>query len=1398
MAWKRAFKEAESRNDVPALRRALTLIDELPAFGQLNTLPWRIGSPPALPTARYLKRRANRYLRRQAADAPERYLALALPLLTASRSLNPGTQWLTTDILYGRNRVVLASHGRILRLLPPADPDPWARSDQAGDVWAAALPAVRRLFADPTRAWQVREFAARVIVANGQNLPRVPASRLPGLFTGQSPLLELVGEAEAIRRIEGRGLPVPILGAVLARASAEAGRRILGAWRAKRRQARTVEALLADLTGRLAAALKPVGGYGYWAAEGAWPDGARITDVEQAARLADVLAGEFAMSGAVLRELRGKGRPLIWSRSQAADGLLEFGIRAAVPEEWPAWIDIIAQGSAAQRERLGMALLESTRGRVIAPTIARSLVFNGIGMADLRWAVVHASAMSIPKQRALLAALLTEPDTGSWLVRQARENALGLPVVADLAAGLAVETIREALGRYPELLGAASGPTAVRLLTPLSAQALSNPVRFASDAALPDVTRHLVARFADETALVAFWESVAVGATTPDGFLRHYQSRRERLAGLLNDPEIARLVAQSDDAARQILRLVGAPDWDSAEELLRDVVGRLPDWPTCLADEVPKDEPTRAGSRPAALIDLGLWADAETFLAALTDGQVASVLMSLDGSGLAMYQPALLRRLRRADLAQALAPAVARFATDYGTRLRELLSFLRPLGAEHLVAAVPAHKLARLLEESGGTERGQLADLAVAAWVPSHGLGPLAGALTPRLPERDWRQGGAFAAVAARVAADDLAASLTLRSVAVLLWMGGEDVGSELRERLRQRATADGGPPRIVPEIVSMIEERRSDLPDHLVALLRGIDAAMVVAAAGPGGTAVLLGSVPVGGFPELLPVIERLLDDAAWADAFWGALSASDRFARQWGSDDAGTAAARVLEQVRRPAAARLRAILELGQIWYYDSTWARIEGHLASAVAGDDGRSLARQVMRDADGERVVVWLRRMPLDAALIGELLARADVAERLARPNEPSIARLAALLADDRELAVFVRGRGDDLGRWLRIPAVRGVLAEPRGASLVVAHPEHARMLVESLTDAEWASSLDAMTERVRAPGVGGGFWAAVLAGPLTYRVLDRLAVLAAAAPGSLTGESAATMAVLLAAEAWPRLREPVLDAVRRPREATAFWSRLAGRADVAALPALADPDVRATVEMARTTAVLRLADERFDAPLARWFAAQPDLCPANSEALLDAATHPLPEVRRLALARLLAGGPGLRAVTRLAESGLPPCVAAARTLLEGDAALGPPLEVALALLDSPVPAVRGLGWAFAGRNKARIDQAALAAALAEHDDPRMLALAVTLAEAAGQPAPALRQRVLRLRGEGRRAKEAVKQAERRSPTVNAGDLLDLARGRVPLDAEWAAVELAKRVLAGGEIDGVVVEGPVER
>ena len=179
VAWKRAFKEAESRNDVSALRRALTLIDELPAFGQLNTLPWWIGSPPALPTARYLKRRANRYLRRQAADAPERYLALALPLLTASRSLNPGTQWLTTDILYGRNRVVLASHGRILRLLPPADPDPWARSDQAGDVWNAALTTVRRLFADPTRAWQVREFAARVIVANGQHLTRVPASRLP-------------------------------------------------------------------------------------------------------------------------------------------------------------------------------------------------------------------------------------------------------------------------------------------------------------------------------------------------------------------------------------------------------------------------------------------------------------------------------------------------------------------------------------------------------------------------------------------------------------------------------------------------------------------------------------------------------------------------------------------------------------------------------------------------------------------------------------------------------------------------------------------------------------------------------------------------------------------------------------------------------------------------------------------------------------------------------------------------------------------------------------------------------------------------------------------------------------------------------------------------------------------
>jgi hypothetical protein len=296
-------------------------------------------------------------------------------------------------------------------------------------------------------------------------------------------------------------------------------------------------------------------------------------------------------------------------------------------------------------------------------------------------------------------------------------------------------------------------------------------------------------------------------------------------------------------------------------------------------------------------------------------------------------------------------------------------------------------------------------------------------------------------------------------------------------------------------------------------------------------------------------------------------------------------------------------------------------------------------------------------------------------------------------------------------------------------------------------------------------------------------------------------------------ELWARLRDGLVRALREGFGLAAFWKaapaaleadaddRLAGRL-------LGDPEIADTfLGIDDAEAALSIRDAAFGPLLARYVERHLPTWPRDSEILLTAAAHALPEVREPAVARILALGTGLAFALRLLESEVPDAVGAGRahferTGVDGEAAF----TDALALCDSPVASVRAYGRRYVTARWDALPRADLYRALFENPAPEMQAFVATLLNEDASAAEALAAEearfdgeVLRTRNRARRAKEAVKARQDRAeaPTVDVPTLLALARGAdgTPRDAEWALAQLTRLALSGVEIEGfAVVEG----
>lgn len=328
-------------------------------------------------------------------------------------------------------------------------------------------------------------------------------------------------------------------------------------------------------------------------------------------------------------------------------------------------------------------------------------------------------------------------------------------------------------------------------------------------------------------------------------------------------------------------------------------------------------------------------------------------------------------------------------------------------------------------------------------------------------------------------------------------------------------------------------------------------------------------------------------------------------------------------------------------------------------------------------------------------------------------------------------------------------------------------------------------------------GEGG---AAVAAGGALIEALPDEAL--AMMVGALPAEGLVGLAQSAGDAQWPRVREPLLQALETPEGRDGFWravwDRLPGDETGRLRERLLEDDALAGTFLALEDLVfLEDPDPAAGPLLLRWVRRQESRFARDSEALLAAATTPAAEPRAWALARVGELGMSLPFALRLMEAGLPDADAAGRRFFEAIPESDPAaLEGALALCDSPASAVRAFGREYVRARWEALPRAELARALAEHADPRMqefVARFLLEAPEMVERAPEFDRSVLRTRQRGRRAKELVKARLETSPAPDLPTLLELARGQTASDREWALQQIARLVAAGVEIEGVTVE-----
>ena len=300
-----------------------------------------------------------------------------------------------------------------------------------------------------------------------------------------------------------------------------------------------------------------------------------------------------------------------------------------------------------------------------------------------------------------------------------------------------------------------------------------------------------------------------------------------------------------------------------------------------------------------------------------------------------------------------------------------------------------------------------------------------------------------------------------------------------------------------------------------------------------------------------------------------------------------------------------------------------------------------------------------------------------------------------------------------------------------------------------------------------------------------------------------SGRGKVALAVSSTPEQWRAARPLLLQMLDDTALQVSFWEgiweQLRGESgDNLQERLLGDREILVTFTLLNnaTMAEMMATNEDAHTPLLeRWLDAHQSELQRDDVALIAAATCPLPPIRERGLARARELGLDLPLALRLIESTLPPAMELAQEWFrETENGSEAETERAIALCDSPQAEVRAWGRDFVARRADTLLNAALLEKLSEGGDAQNQAFVAQQLQETGAKfdTSEFDSAVLKSRGRARHAKNAVQNrlAQASDTPMSTTALLELARGRVPRDREWALQQLARLAQNGAEIEGV--------
>jgi len=180
------------------------------------THPLLLGTPPGRETLGYMKRRGRRLLHSLALRNPEIYVPTAVQMLLeagqAQATIDPRTQWISLDLLYGGGtRYEQSAHGRGSYGTPRPGLSLRTREERFPELWDRNPELALPLFTTPKLPWQTWETACKILLGTQTALPALNDRMLAQFLATPSPLLRAVaGRQIAATLAAGRSVAADV------------------------------------------------------------------------------------------------------------------------------------------------------------------------------------------------------------------------------------------------------------------------------------------------------------------------------------------------------------------------------------------------------------------------------------------------------------------------------------------------------------------------------------------------------------------------------------------------------------------------------------------------------------------------------------------------------------------------------------------------------------------------------------------------------------------------------------------------------------------------------------------------------------------------------------------------------------------------------------------------------------------------------------------------------------------------------------------------------------------------------------------------------------------------------------------------------------------------------------